>query len=118
MRLYNYMSMSSDSDESKIRSLNIDLVEEDTGNTNLITTVLEKHGLDDVATQLLERANKELKTIYRGKLKFDFCLENQGTPPEKLRIGSNKIKRIKEKWFDFNNELSEIQIKFENSLQK
>ena len=118
MRLHKYLSVSSDEDSSVFRSVNLDLVEEETGNFDIIKKVMEEHGLDDAAVQLLERANKELKKMYRGKLKFDFCIEGQGMTPEQIKIEKRKARQLKEKWFKFNNELSEIQIDFEKSLQK
>lgn len=118
MRLRKYLSVSTDDATSAFRSLSVDLVEQDTGNTELVKQMLEKHGLDSVALQLLERANNELKKMYRGKLRFDFCLENQGMTPEEVKIEKRKVRQLKEKWFKFNNELSEIQIDFEESLQK
>ena len=118
MRLYKYLSISSDDDTSTFRSLNLDLVEEETGNLELVKRVSEQYSLDDTALQLLERANKELKKMYRGRLKFDFCLDTQGMLPEEVKIEKRKVRQLKEKWFKFNNELSEIQIDFEKSLQK
>ena len=113
MRLYKYLSISTDDDTSAFRSLNLDLVEEETGNIELVRKISELHGLDDTALQLLDRANNELKKMYRGKLKFDFCLEEQGMTPEEVKIERRKVRQLKEKWFKFNNELSEIQINFE-----
>ncbi len=107
------MIESTDEDVSAFRSMNIDLVEEDTGNTDLVKRITEMYLLDDTAMNLLEKANKELKKMYRGKLKFDFCTEEQGFTPEEIRIEPKKVRQLKEKWFKFNNELSEIQIDFE-----
>jgi hypothetical protein len=118
MRLYKYLTISGDDDTSAFRSLNIDLVEEETGNVDLVKRITELHDLDDAATLLLERANNELKKMYRGRLKFDFCLEGQGVLPEDVKIERRKIRQLKEKWFKYNNEMSEIQIDFENSLHK
>jgi len=118
MRLYKYLSISSDDETSAFRSLNIDLVDEDTGNVDLVRVVASRYGLDVVTLSLLERANKELKKMYRGKFKFDFCLEDQGFNPENINIDKRKARQIKEKWFKFNNELSEIQMNLEKSLQK
>ena len=118
MRLYKYLSISTDEEDSAFRSLNLDLVEKETGNKELVQQVLDKHGLDDTALKLLEKANIELKKMYRGKLKFDFCMEGQGMTPEEVKIEKRKARQLKEKWFKFNNELSEIQIDFEESLQK
>lgn len=113
MRLYKFMTESTDEDVSAFRSMNIDLVEEDTGNTDLVKRITEMYLLDDTAMDLLDKANKELKKMYRGKLKFDFCTEEQGFTPEEIRIEPKKVRQLKEKWFKFNNELSELQITFE-----
>ena len=118
MRLYKYLTIATDDDTSAFRSLNIDLVESETGNVDLVKKISELHGLDDTALLLLDRANTELKKMYRGKLKFDFCLEEQGFNPEEVKMEKRKVRQLKEKWFKFNNELSEIQINFEKSLQK
>ncbi len=119
MRLYKFLSLSSvDDDASAFRSLNLDLVEDDTGNSDLVKRVSEKYLLDDTALILLERANKELKRMYRGKLKFDFCLEEQGMKPDEVKIEKRKVRQLKEKWFKFNDELSEIQINFEKNMRK
>ena len=119
MRLRKFLSISSkDDDISDFRSLNLDLVEKDTGNTDLVKRISEKYELDDIAIQLLDNANKELKRMYRGKLKFDFCLENQGISPDNVKIDNRKVRQLKEKWFKFNDELSGIQIDFEKIIKK
>ena len=119
MRLYNFLSISSQDDEASVfRSLNLDLVESDTGNIDLVKRVSEKYLLDDAALQLLEKANRELKKMYRGKLKFDFCNEEQGMAPDDVKIDRKKVRQLKEKWFQFNDELSNIQIDFEKNQRK
>jgi hypothetical protein len=119
MRLYSFLSISSgDNEESAFRSLNLDLVEEDTGNADLVKRVSEKYMLDDAALMLLEKANKELKKMYRGKLRFDFCLEEQGMTPDEVKIERRKVRQLKEKWFQFNDELSNIQLGLEKTLRK
>jgi len=119
MRLYRYLKVSTDDDDvSSFRSLNIDLVENKTNNYDLVLRIQEKYQLDDAMMELLERANKELKSIYRGKYVFDFCLEEQGHSPEVIRMDAQKIRQLKEKWFKFNDELSNIQNEFEKSVRK
>ena len=119
MRLRKFLSISSiDNDVSDFRSLNLDLVESNTGNTDLVKRITERFLMDDKALQLLENANKELKKMYRGKLVFDFCLEEQGISPDQVKIESKKAFQLKEKWFKFNDQLSEIQIDFEKSIKK
>ena len=120
MRLRKFLSLASidDNDVSDFRSLNIDLVESNTGNVDLVKRISERFLMDDKALELLESANRELKKMYRGKLKFDFCLEEQGMSPDNVKIESKKVHQLKEKWFKFNDELSNIQIDFEKSIKK
>lgn len=119
MRLYRYLALSSTDEEvSTFRSLNLDLVEEDTGNSEIVKKISDAYALDDAAQQLLDRANVELKKMYRGKLRFDFCMENEGLTPDDVKIERKKVRQLKEKWFKFNDELSEIQINFEERLKK
>lgn len=119
MRLYKFLSISGcDEDASAFRSLSLDLVEEDTGNVDLVKNMSEKYMLDDAALILLEKANRELKKMYRGKLRFDFCLEEQGIVPDEVKIERKKVRQLKEKWFQFNDELSNIQINFEENMRK
>lgn len=119
MRLRKFLSISSkDDDVNDFRSLNLGLVEEDTGNVDLVKRLTEKSMLDDASLLLLERANRELKRMYRGKLKFDFCSEDQGMTPDHVKIERKKVRQLKERWFKFNDELSEIQIEFEKSIKK
>lgn len=119
MRLYKYLSISSSDDEANsFRSFNIDLVESDTGNIDLVKRVSEKYKLNDDVLILLEKSNKELKKIYKGKLRFDFCLEDQGMTPDEVKMGIKKIRQLKEKWFQLNDEMSNIQICFEKTMRK
>lgn len=119
MRLYKYLVLSSENTEvSLFRSMGLHLVEDNTGNDRIIQSLREQNLLDDSAMSLLERANKELKRMYRGKLKFDFCSEEDGINPDELKLDEKKVKAIKEKWFKFNDELSSIQTKFEYNLKK
>lgn len=119
MRLYKYLSLSSnDDDVSSFRSLNIALVEKKTNNMDLVERIQTKYEMVFDADMLIEKANKELKLMYRGKFLFDYCLEEQGLPPENIKVGSQKVRMLKEKWFKFNDELSTIQDEFERKIKK
>lgn len=120
MRLYRYLTVSTKDNEdiSHFRSLNIDLVEKKTTNNELVEKIKEQYELDDTIIELLERANKELKLIYRGKYSFDYCLEEQGLTPDVIKIDKNKSRQLKEKWFRYNDELSNIQNEFEKTIRK
>ncbi len=119
MRLRKFLSISSkDDDVNDFRSLSLGLVESDTGNTDIVRRLNEVFLLDGKSIQLLDEANKELKLIYRGKMKFDFCLESQGVGPDNVKINHKKYRQLKDKWFKFNDELSSIQNDFEKTLKK
>jgi hypothetical protein len=119
MRLYKYLSISTNDDDiSSFRSLNIDLVETKTHNIDLVERIQQRYDLDDKISRLIEDANKELKSIYRGKYIFDFCLEEQGLTPDSMKIDNNKVRQLKEKWFKFNDELSTIQNEFEKNIKR
>lgn len=119
MRLIKFLSLTeSDDNVSKFRSITIDLVESDTGNIELVKEISEKYLLDDSAVMLLDRANEELKKIYSGKHRFDFCLEGECLPLGSVKVDKKKQRQIKEKWFKFNDELSGIQNIFEDNIRK
>lgn len=113
MRLTKYLSLSSDNDTSLFRSLQINLVESDTSNIDIVNKI--DNVIPEVSS-LLDKANKELKSIYRGKMKFDLCLEEEGSTPDEVRMDKSKLPKVKELWFELNNDLSEIQSSFEKYL--
>lgn len=119
MRFYQFMkNFGQIEDEVNIfRSLNIKLVEEGTEYTPSLEKIRDRYDDIDKSIKLLEEANKELKKIYRGKYKFDFCFEDEGIMPDEIKIDTKKAERLKDKWLKFNSDLSDIQNKFEKSLQ-
>ena len=118
MRLYRYLNVAGDNDVNRFRSLGIHLVEDDTVNTEVVTRLVEQGMVDGSVVDLLDRANRLLKRNYRGKMKFDYCMEDEGYSPDVLKIDEKKIKTIKEKWFVLNDELSMIQSKLENDIRR
>lgn len=114
MRLSKYLALSSDNNTTHFRSLSINLVENTTDNIDIINQIEE---VTDEVASLLNRANKELKSVYRGKMKFDLCLDEQGSIPDDVRMDKSKLPKVKELWFEFNDELSEIQSSFESYLK-
>ena len=70
----------------------------------------------DSVLKILEIANKELSKVYNGKYKFQLSYINEKNPDE-LKLTPKKKRRIKEKWLEFNSELSKIHRKYESFLQ-
>lgn len=114
MRLSNYLKLSSDNDTSSFRSMSINLVDDDIDGKEIINNLPQ---VTNEVTTLIDRANKELKSIYRGKMRFDLCIEDKGNTPDEIKIDKIKKEKLKEMWYEFNDDLSEIQNNFEIYLK-
>lgn len=116
MRLYNFLLPNKLSEDvNSFRVLSLNLVEDGNDVFSNISHVLDVSIKGDIEA-LLETSNAELKKVYRGRYRFALCSEGEGVMPMKLKIDASKRYIIKEKWLKFNDELSDIQDKFERSL--
>ena len=117
MRLQEYLKfLSLDEDTTVFRSLSIKLVADDTPHKDVAKRVQEKYGLSNNALELLEVLNKEFKQMYKGKYRFDLCVD-EGKTLDEINIGKKYQNRIKIKWYEFNNELTLIKKEFEQKLK-
>jgi len=118
MKLLKYLSQSdSDEDTTKFRALSLKLVDEETGHKELVEKVIDKHELGNDILELYELLNKDLKKHYRGKMKFDFTLE-EGKDVDTLKIKTGRKQFIKKKCFEFVDELAKTQRKLESYLKE
>jgi hypothetical protein len=116
MKLLKYLSKCGvPEDANKFRAIDVKLVSESTKNRKLVESITKKYSLDEDIVSLLDSLNKELKRFYRGKYKFDFVF-NEGKDINEVKIKNSK--RIKTKFFEFNDELASIKRKFENKLKE
>lgn len=100
------------------RLLQIKLVENKTEYNEIVDFIEEKYNLSMEVNNLLEKFNQQLKILYKGKYKFDLCL-NEGIIPDNIKkIDNKKIKSIKKEWYKVNDEFAKIQKKFEKYLQQ
>lgn len=115
MRLLNYLSISGvDGKTNVFRALEIKLTEkENPSHTEIVKDVVEKYELSNEVLSLLENLNKELKSMYRGKYKFDFCLE-EGKPVTKMKIKNSES--LKKKIFNVNNMFSQQKTLLERKI--
>ena len=117
MRLQEYLKfLSLDEDTTIFRSLSIKLVADDTPHQEVAKRVQKKYGLSNNALELLEVLNKEFKQMYKGKYRFDLCVD-EGKTLDEINIGKKYQNRIKIKWYEFNNELTLIKKEFEQKLK-
>lgn len=114
MRLLNYLSYSGlDTKTNIFRALSIKLTEkENVGNREIVSEITEKYDLNKEIIDIVASLNKELKKEYRGKFKFDFCLE--GIDIEKLR--AKNADNIKKKFFEVSSQLGRLQLHLEKKL--
>lgn len=111
MRLKEYLN-----DIDKVRNIKIGLVKNEAEYHSFIQSLKEKYDLKRDIIKEIDEFNQEFKKIYKGKFKFDFCIQ------EDINIDSLKIKnlRIKEKlklkWFQLNHDLSKIKTELEDKL--
>jgi len=117
MKLLKYLSQTSDEETTKFRVLDCKLVNEETGNKELVEKVVDKYELGNDILELYDLLNKDLRKHYKGKLKFDFTL-GEGKPVDVLKIKSGRKDFIKKKVFEFEDVLAKTQRKLESYLQE
>ena len=100
------------------RSLQIKLVESKTEYSEIVDFIEKKYNLSMEVSDLLEKFNQQLKVLYKGKYKFDLCLDEGIIPDSIKKINNKKVKSIKKEWYKVNDEFAKIQKKFEKYLQQ
>ena len=117
MRLIKFLQYSSNNAEiNQFRAMKIGLVERNTNGKNIVKTISKKYNIGDDILFLLEKLNKDLKKMYRGKYKFDLCMEDH-KPINSMRINDQKKAKLQKKCLEFNYELCKIKTSFESYLK-
>ena len=115
MRLINYLSYSGFDESTNIfRALSIKLVDTKTKYDEIISYINEKYNIDSQI--IIDDLNKELKTIYGGKYKFDFCL-NEGCELSDIKINERLITKIKMNYFEANDKFAKIKNEIEKNIK-
>lgn len=118
MRLHEYLrTLSLDEDTTTFRSLSIRLVAKETPHKTVAQRIEEKYQLSNSSLELLKLLNKDFKHMYKGKYRFDLCID-EGKTLDEINIGKKYQDRIKIKWYEFNNELTLIKKEFEQKLKE
>ena len=116
MRLGKYLSYQElDEKTNKFRSLNIKMVETPTDYSCIFKHLKEKHNINIDVTPLLERINKKLREMYRGKHSFALCLD-EGKEIDHIKINKRYKKDIKLLSLLSNDKLAKIKKEFERNL--
>lgn len=108
MRLIDYLSLSNlDERTNKFRAINVGLVKESTSYNTIVSDVLQKYDIVNEIDKELDILNKNLQSSYRGKMKFDYCLE-EAIDMNKSRIKSRLLKKLKLQLLETNDSLSKV----------
>lgn len=114
MRLLDYLSLSNlDESTNKFRAMNVGLVKEPTGHGDIVSEVLQKYDIVNEIDRELDHLNKNLQSSYRGKMKFDYCIE-EDIDINKSKIKSRLLKKLKLQLLETNDKLSKVKKEVES----
>lgn len=118
MRLFKYMGLScEDEDVNIFRSVNVKLVEGSTEYKASVEKVQEKYTLNTDVIEIVEYLNKQLNKVYKGKLKFDFCLDdNEGITIDKIKLNERKRAVLKRKFFEACDKIGKAKTSVEKQI--
>ena len=116
-RLHKYMGFTDDSDLNKFRSLSVKLVEYDTSHSDIVNKIKDTYDLDNTVLDLIDELNSRLKLVYKGKFKFDFCLDEGKVMNEIKKFQSKKADRLKLKYFELCDELGKAKTRIERDIK-
>lgn len=112
MRLKDYLS----EDIKEFRRLRIGLVKNDTSKMDIISKISEEYALKQDLIDNINFLNNELSKHYKGKFKFDFCL-NEDVSIDCLRIKRESVKDIfKEHYIKVNDVFAKAKKELERKL--
>jgi hypothetical protein len=98
---------------AKFRSIKLGLTDQDTKNDELVRECIDEFELDDLM-ELKKILNENLKDNYRGKLKFDFCLDD-------ININNIIAERIKDRFrkymFEANDKIAKSKTEVERKIR-
>ena len=106
-----------DKDVNIFRSMNVKLVNGKTDYKDSVEKVQEKYIIDNDVIEIVECLNKQLRKFYKGKLKFDFCLD-EGISINKIKLNERKRSVLKAKFFKACDKIGKAQTSVEKQIQE
>ena len=85
MRLKHFLN----EDEKTFQQLNIGLVKRKSNYEEVVRKISEEYKLGSEIIETINYLNEKLKNVYKGKFKFDFCIQ------EDININELKVKKAK-----------------------
>ena len=117
MRFVDYMRLSShDNDIATFRSLKIQLVKNADMYTDIVKRLTEKYQYINESMNIINDINKHLRTMYKGKLKYGFCIDN-GINVNELNIHKGYKIILSTKYLEMNDNFVIIKRQFENDMR-
>jgi len=116
MRFISYLNPDTKEKINEIRLMRVRLVDTGTTCSDTIDEISNEYNISTDVHNIINEANKELKTIYKGKYEFAICI-NEGITPDDIKINKRYIKKIKMCFFDADDKLAKIKRQIENKLK-
>ena len=117
MRFVDYMRLSSqDDDIATFRSLKIQLVKNIDVYDDIVKRLTEKYQYINESIVIIHDINKHLRTMYKGKLKYGFCIDN-GINVNELNIHKGYRMLLSIKYLEMNDNFVVIKRHFENDMR-
>jgi len=112
MRLKEFLT----EDIEEFRRLRIGLVREETSKKEIVSKVAEQHKLNEDCIKNIKFLNEELGKYYKGKFKFDFCIQ-EDISVECLKMRRESIKDMfKEHYIKVNDTFAKAKKELERKL--
>lgn len=110
MRLEKYLNPK----VSKVKNLKVGLVDKCDGEyRDLLKSIEEEYEIKDNIISIIDEVNKQLKKNYRGKFRFDVCID-EDVEINNIKIKNDKIKeKVKIEWYKLNHRLSRLKTELE-----
>jgi len=106
-----------DEDLNEFRSLRIKLVDKELEYKQVVKRVQERYKLDTDMVRIIDELNYQLRKVYKGKFKFDFCLDG-GKVFEEVKLRSKRIEKLKLKYFSASDKFSKAKTFIEKKESK
>lgn len=119
MRFSKYINLScKDEKVNQFRELDIKLVKEESKYKEIVENIEEKYktGIDII--DLIDDLNRKLQKVYKGNLRFDFCIGEGKVLKEIKQLNNKRIDSIKSKYYDLRSYLSKMKTLIERDIKE
>lgn len=119
MKFKTYLNLSCKNEEiNKFRALDVKLVKDSSKNKEIVENIEKKYKTGIDVINLIDDLNKKLQKVYKGNLKFDFCIGEGKILEEIKHLNNKKIDNIKSRYYDLRSYLSKMKTLIERDIKE